>query len=168
MTDGTGTTTRTYDAWNPGRQRRPCPTSAPRSIPTTSPTDSTPLFRRIHRRSQGQCHGKGSDRIGRLIYVLADSMTTSSHAYYADGAFQSVAYGNGSRRLHRRWSGQASSTSHQGDRRHDHRHVCIHLRCRSQSALENRFQRRTGLHLRRDEPILTARLSHPENHHRRR
>jgi len=96
MTDGTGTTTRTYDAWN-------------RTTSKTVPDIGTSFYNYdITDGFDAGCSAESTvdpkgnvtvkvyDRVGRLIYVLADSMTTS-YAYYDDGSLQSVVYGNGSR-----------------------------------------------------------------------
>ena len=96
MTDGTGTTTRTYDAWN-----RTTAKTVPHigtSFYTYDITDGFDAGCSAESTvdPKGNVTVKVYDRVGRLIYVLADSMTTS-YAYYADGSLQSVVYGNGSR-----------------------------------------------------------------------
>ena len=96
MTDGTGTTTRTYDAWN--RTTAKTVPDIGTSFYTYNITDGFDAGCSAESTvdSKGNVTVKVYDRVGRLIYVLADSMTTA-YAYYADGSLQSVVYGNGSR-----------------------------------------------------------------------
>jgi len=96
MTDGTGTTTRTYDAWN--RTTSKTVPDIGTSFYTYDITDGFDAGCSAESTvdPKGNVTVKVYDRVGRLIYVLADSMTTA-YAYYADGSLQSVVYGNGSR-----------------------------------------------------------------------
>ncbi len=96
MTDGTGTTTRTYDAWN--RTTTKTVPDIGTSFYTYDITDGFDAGCSAESTvdPKGNTTVKVYDRVGRLIYVLADSMTTA-YSYYADGSLQSVIYGNGSR-----------------------------------------------------------------------